>query len=118
MTITRAKDELFLCYPASRRARDGSTTYFPPSRFIKELPDDLLRHAAFGNLARYFTTQLFGQLINRDLVPGLTQLPGHRNSGRPTANDRDFLVAFGRKIGQLGLQDRLAQQGDIHRCQG
>ncbi|NKB24559.1 MAG: AAA family ATPase [Kiritimatiellae bacterium] len=39
---TRAKDELYLCVPESRRARDGGVIYYSPSRFVKEIPIDLL----------------------------------------------------------------------------
>ncbi len=43
VATTRAKDELHLCVPALRRARDGSTQFFMPSRFVTELPPDLVR---------------------------------------------------------------------------
>ncbi|MBU0677879.1 MAG: ATP-dependent helicase [Verrucomicrobia bacterium] len=47
VAVTRAKDELYLCCPELRRARDGSTTYYSTSRFVKELPEDLLDQANF-----------------------------------------------------------------------
>ncbi len=41
VTVTRAKDELYLCYPViNHQARDGEIIQ-RPSRFIEELPDDL-----------------------------------------------------------------------------
>lgn len=40
VAVTRAQDELFLCVPERRRARDGSLTFYSPSRFVKEVPDD------------------------------------------------------------------------------
>lgn len=40
---TRAKDELYLCAPGSRRSRDGSILPQIPSRFISELPPRLLQ---------------------------------------------------------------------------
>ncbi|MFH0909791.1 MAG: UvrD-helicase domain-containing protein [bacterium] len=40
---TRAKDELYLCVPALRRARDGGVQYYAPSRFVLELPERLLQ---------------------------------------------------------------------------
>ena len=43
VATTRAKDELFLCVPALRRARDGGVQYFPPSRFVTDLPPALVR---------------------------------------------------------------------------
>lgn len=39
--ITRAKSRLYLC-TAEMRMLFGSTTYNPPSRFIKEIPEELL----------------------------------------------------------------------------
>lgn len=39
VALTRAKDELLLCVPSSRRLPgNGNTLYLRPSRFIKELP--------------------------------------------------------------------------------
>jgi len=42
VAVTRAKDELFLCVPQCRRDRSGASAYYPPSRFIRELPANLL----------------------------------------------------------------------------
>jgi DNA helicase-2/ATP-dependent DNA helicase PcrA len=42
VTVTRAKDELYLCYPVvNHQARDGDIL-MRPSRFISELPADLM----------------------------------------------------------------------------
>ncbi|MBI2441828.1 MAG: ATP-dependent helicase [Lentisphaerae bacterium] len=43
VAVTRAKDELFLCAPAMRRALNGGIQFLEPSRFVKELPPDCLR---------------------------------------------------------------------------
>jgi len=43
VAVTRAKDELALCVPGMRRTRDGGVYFCKPSRFIKELPRDLVR---------------------------------------------------------------------------
>ncbi len=43
VAATRAKDELFLCVPALRRARDGGVQFYPPSRFVTDLPPSLIR---------------------------------------------------------------------------
>lgn len=43
VATTRAKDELHLCVPALRRSRDGGSQFFMPSRFVTELPPDLVR---------------------------------------------------------------------------
>jgi DNA helicase-2/ATP-dependent DNA helicase PcrA len=42
VTVTRAKDELHLCYPVlNHAARDGDIL-MRPSRFLTELPEGLL----------------------------------------------------------------------------
>jgi DNA helicase-2/ATP-dependent DNA helicase PcrA len=42
VTVTRAKDELYLCYPVlNHQARDGDIL-MKPSRFLTELPQDLM----------------------------------------------------------------------------
>ena len=45
VAITRAKDELIVCVPRARRSRDGSMNYCVPSRFVEEVPADLLQSA-------------------------------------------------------------------------
>lgn len=42
VAVTRAKDELFLCVPEVRRARDGGVMFCQPSRFVEELPQGLV----------------------------------------------------------------------------
>jgi len=48
VALTRAKDELILCVPRGRRSRDGSMNYCVPSRFIEEIPSDLLESKDIG----------------------------------------------------------------------
>ncbi|MBI2437644.1 MAG: ATP-dependent helicase [Lentisphaerae bacterium] len=43
VAVTRAKDELFLCAPAMRRAPNGGIQFLAPSRFVNEIPPDCLR---------------------------------------------------------------------------
>ena len=43
VAITRAKDELHICVPELRRTRDGGVMYCTPSRFVEEIPPELLR---------------------------------------------------------------------------
>ena len=43
VTVTRAKDELWFCVPEMRRSRDGAPSYCAPSRFITEIPADLVQ---------------------------------------------------------------------------
>ena len=45
VAVTRAKDELTLCSPGMRRMRDGGVFFCKPSRFIKEIPKDLIRES-------------------------------------------------------------------------
>ena len=40
--ITRAREQLILCYAQSRRLSYGEAIYNRPSRFLEELPDDLV----------------------------------------------------------------------------
>jgi len=43
VAVTRAKDDLFICVPRIRRQRDGGIYFLEPSRFIKEIPGELLQ---------------------------------------------------------------------------
>lgn len=43
VAVTRAEDQLFLCSPMVRRQRDGGMIFLDPSRFIAEIPEDLLQ---------------------------------------------------------------------------
>jgi len=44
---TRAKDRLYLCYPKVHRTRGNDTQYYPPSRFLQEIPTALLEKDFF-----------------------------------------------------------------------
>jgi len=44
VAVTRAKDELFMCMPEVRRTRDQGVIYCLPSRFVEEIPPDLVTH--------------------------------------------------------------------------
>jgi DNA helicase-2/ATP-dependent DNA helicase PcrA len=48
VAITRAEDELFLCAPMVRRQRDGGMIFLDPSRFLEEIPADLLQEDGGG----------------------------------------------------------------------
>ena len=45
VAVTRAKDELLFCVPELRRMGDGGIMTCTPSRFIVEIPTQLLRQA-------------------------------------------------------------------------
>jgi DNA helicase-2/ATP-dependent DNA helicase PcrA len=42
VAVTRAKDELHMCMPEVRRPRDGGVMPCPPSRFVAEIPPDMV----------------------------------------------------------------------------
>jgi DNA helicase-2/ATP-dependent DNA helicase PcrA len=42
VAVTRAKDELIFCAPEVRRMADGGMMHTVPSRFIREIPKNLL----------------------------------------------------------------------------
>jgi len=48
VAVTRAKDALALCAPSMRCSRDGGVFFCKPSRFIKELPRDLVKERYGG----------------------------------------------------------------------
>ena len=50
VAVTRAKDELVICAPEVRRAREGGLIHCPASRFIEEIPASLLRHETVGGI--------------------------------------------------------------------
>lgn len=43
VAVTRAENRLYLCSPEARRQRDGGILFLEPSRFLGEIPPDLLR---------------------------------------------------------------------------
>lgn len=43
VAVTRAKDDLYLCVPRLRQTKDGGLTYYSPSRFLREIPPELVR---------------------------------------------------------------------------
>ncbi|WP_168442643.1 ATP-dependent helicase [Pontiella desulfatans] len=42
VAVTRTEDELFICAPTVRRQRDGGIIFLDPSRFISEIPPEML----------------------------------------------------------------------------
>jgi len=48
VAATRAKDELVLCTPEVRRMRDGGVMYCQPSRFVEELPVEIVSNRRIG----------------------------------------------------------------------
>jgi DNA helicase II / ATP-dependent DNA helicase PcrA len=48
VAATRAKDELYLCVPEVRRTRDGGVMFCEPSRFVAEIPPELVKDEHVG----------------------------------------------------------------------
>lgn len=48
VATTRAKDELYLCCPRLRRTRDGGIQMMTPSRFVEEVPRELMEKVRPG----------------------------------------------------------------------
>jgi DNA helicase-2/ATP-dependent DNA helicase PcrA len=77
--ITRARELLYLSYAWCRNLW-GQTQYNPPSRFLKEIPDGLVRAAAGGR-----------------------RPPGGRDGGRPGGpGSRDAIVEAAMRRGKVG----------------
>jgi len=51
VAVTRAKDELFLCFPSVRRNADGGVNFLSPSRFLLEVPPESLQTEQIGFIA-------------------------------------------------------------------
>ena len=45
VAVTRAKDDLIICSPEMRRMRDGGVMFHDPSRFVTEIPQELLQRS-------------------------------------------------------------------------
>lgn len=48
VAVTRAKDALYLCAPKMRMGRDHQLKFYSPSRFIVEIPKNLLKRERIG----------------------------------------------------------------------
>lgn len=48
VAVTRAKDELFLCFPSVRRNANGGVNFLTPSRFLLEVPPENLKTEHIG----------------------------------------------------------------------
>jgi DNA helicase-2/ATP-dependent DNA helicase PcrA len=77
--ITRAKQRLYLSHAWSRMLY-GSTQYNPPSRFLKEIPEHLVRTVDSGR-----TSRTFGRGAWRDEVVASAVSGGRSSSPAPRA---------------------------------
>ncbi len=74
--ITRARERLYLCHAWSRTLF-GATQYYPPSRFLDEIPDELVH--AIGEER----TRRGGRRGHRDAVVSAAMSRGGEPPGRP-----------------------------------
>ncbi len=51
VAVTRARDVLYLCCPRMRTGRDGRPLHYAPSRFVKEIPAQLLEYDRISHFA-------------------------------------------------------------------
>ncbi|MDD5483291.1 MAG: ATP-dependent helicase [Kiritimatiellae bacterium] len=51
VAVTRAKDDLFFCFPSVRRNTDGGVNFMNPSRFLVEVPPESLKTEQIGFIA-------------------------------------------------------------------
>ncbi len=64
--ITRARERLYLCHAWSRMLF-GSTDYYPPSRFLSEIPEELVHVLGEGRTERRVRSRN-GPSAHRDAV--------------------------------------------------
>ncbi len=58
VAVTRAEDELFICAPMVRRQRDGGIIFLDPSRFIAEIPPQMLETVAGFSAAQTYVSSM------------------------------------------------------------
>ena len=92
--ITRARERLYLCHAWCRQLF-GSTDYYPPSRFLAEIPEELVE-AQGEPRGRRSGSRGSGFGSHRDAV-------GARPRSRRAAGGGDDAVAGSRGAEQLGL---------------
>ncbi|MCK5844877.1 MAG: ATP-dependent helicase, partial [Victivallales bacterium] len=46
VAVTRTEDELFICSPMVRRQRDGGIIFLDPSRFVTEIPPEMMNEVS------------------------------------------------------------------------
>jgi DNA helicase-2/ATP-dependent DNA helicase PcrA len=55
VAVTRAEDELFICAPMVRRQHDGGIIFLDPSRFISEIPPEMLDEGPGASAPRSYS---------------------------------------------------------------
>ncbi len=86
--ITRAKEELYLTH-AKSRMQHGITQYNPPSRFLKEIPQDLVDMPTreISEIAKKYAMK------NSMKLAPITSLKQQRVGGRGTGKPASFIAA-------------------------
>ncbi len=78
--ITRARERLYLCHAWSRTLF-GATDYYPPSRFLNEIPEELVNTVGERRQRR-------GRSEHRDEIVDAAIRAGNRSARRPAASAR------------------------------
>jgi DNA helicase II / ATP-dependent DNA helicase PcrA len=99
--VTRARERLYLCHAWSR-SLFGTTSYNPPSRFLGEIPDDLLhviegespaRSRTWAGGRRDGSGRAIGARAGDDVAsPGGPRAPSAHRVERPTVAPGDTVV--------------------------
>ena len=115
--ITRAKDELTLTSAASRMAR-GEVQYNPVSRFLAEIPDDLIDSDSAGRNRSYrFLDSEDDSYDDDDLIPfdyeGMSSR-GAYGFGKNPGFGRDISELVGRKDLSAGRMDSNLQKPKVN----
>ncbi len=96
--ITRAKEKLFLS-AARQRMMHGTTNYNPVSRFVKEIPEDVIKMNGDGSFTLRRQTEMLQQAKNSILSRGasVTTKPysygNQQQSGKPSTG-----LSFGKEF--------------------
>lgn len=67
--VTRARTELFLTY-AEERSKFGRTEYNDKSRFLDELPDDLIEEQTFTSKRTFYSEKTVSRKVSQSFLKG------------------------------------------------
>jgi DNA helicase-2/ATP-dependent DNA helicase PcrA len=113
--ITRARERLYLCHAWSRMLF-GATDYNPPSRFLAEVPEELM-HVIGAAAERGRRSSSGGGLrdraAHRDEVARRAMQAGQRASGAPATSSAPFgargAETMGLRVGDDVLHDKFGE---------
>jgi len=101
--ITRARERLYLCHAWSRTLF-GSTDYYPPSRFLNEIPDELV-HAIGADRPQRGS----GLTAHRDAVVSAALRSGASTSGPSAPLGARGAETLGLRIGDDVEHDKFGE---------